>query len=186
MVNGTGIRPWVALPAAAPRTGGLNAQRSAVFSMVARAVAAPAAPLKRASSNVEPAAVAPTRQSQANAATVDVRQIPAGVGAVSGPAAATTSPFVPVFRTATISDGIQVWGLNSTYFATQQTAQWIANRYGTGQLVEVPFGGSGGPFAASANEYHIKLADGREVNAGIWRGTTSGIRRFYFRAWLIS
>ena len=71
---------------------------------------------------------------------------------------------------AAITDGVQVWGLNHTYFATLETAQWIANRYGTGQTIEVPFGGNGGPFSASATEYHIRLADGRVVNAGILAG----------------
>jgi hypothetical protein len=79
-------------------------------------------------------------------------------------------PFVPSFRTATITDGVNVWGLNSNYFATKDTAQWIANKYGTGQVIETPFGGSGGPYAASANEYQIKMADGRTVNAGILAG----------------
>jgi hypothetical protein len=69
------------------------------------------------------------------------------------------------------NDGNPVsWNLNSTYFATKDTAQWIANKYGTGKVIEVPFGGSGGPFSASANEYAIQLADGRQVNAGILAG----------------
>jgi hypothetical protein len=37
-------------------------------------------------------------------------------------------------------------------------------------VIETPFGGSGGPYAASANEYQIKMADGRTVNAGILAG----------------
>src|SRR5258708_39325 len=80
------------------------------------------------------------------------------------------APFVPAFRQATVTDGSSVWALNHDYFATKDTAQWIANKYGTGQVIETPFEGSGGPFAASANEYHIKLADGRTVNAGILAG----------------
>ena len=60
--------------------------------------------------------------------------------------------------------------MNSAYFATTETAQWIATKYGTGEIVEVPFGGNGGVFSASANEYHIKLRDGRLVNAGILAG----------------
>jgi len=54
--------------------------------------------------------------------------------------------------------------------ATSETAQWIANKYGDGSVVEVPFGGVGGMFTASAQEYHIKLADGSLVNAGILAG----------------
>ena len=60
-----------------------------------------------------------------------------------------------------------MWNANSNYFASQQTAQWIANKYGTGQLVTTPFEGSGGPFSASAQEYQIVLANGSMVNAGI-------------------
>src|SRR2546421_728953 len=78
--------------------------------------------------------------------------------------------FVPTFRSATVTDGVNVWPLNSNYFASKETAQWIANKYGIGQVIETPFGGSGGPFAASANEYQIKLRDGRAVNAGILAG----------------
>ena len=77
------------------------------------------------------------------------------------------APFVPAFRTATVTDGSAVWALNKDYFATRDTAQWIANKYGTGEVVETQFEGSGGPFAASAQEFQVKLADGRMVNAGI-------------------
>jgi len=88
----------------------------------------------------------------------------------SSAAVTTEPPFVPAFRSATGTDGQITWNLNSGYFATKETAQWIANKYGTGEVVEKPFGGSGGLFAASATEYHIKLRDGREVNAGILAG----------------
>jgi hypothetical protein len=80
------------------------------------------------------------------------------------------APFIPAFRPATVTDGSAVWALNHDYFATKDTAQWIANKYGTGQVIETPFEGSGGPFAASATEFQIKLADGRTVNAGILAG----------------
>ena len=80
------------------------------------------------------------------------------------------APFVPAFRPATVTDGSSVWALNHDYFATKDTAQWIANKYGTGEVVETQFEGSGGPFAASAQEFQIKLADGRMVNAGILAG----------------
>lgn len=77
------------------------------------------------------------------------------------------APFVPAFRTATVTDGVSIWALNKDYFATRDTAQWIADKYGTGEVVETQFEGSGGPFAASAQEFQVKLADGRMVNAGI-------------------
>src|SRR5579872_2661528 len=80
------------------------------------------------------------------------------------------APFVPAFRQATVTDGSSLWALNHDYFATRDTAQWIANKYGTGEVVETQFEGSGGPFAASAQEFQVKLADGRMVNAGILAG----------------
>lgn len=162
MVNGTGIRRLSALPLAGARLSPARVRKSPPFSMDTRASAAPARAPRSALASVADPAVATAAQSQANAGTSNFRQLFSGSPAIP--------PFVPMFRTATGTDGAQVWGLNHTYFATQETAQWIANRYGTGQVVEVPFGGSGGPFSASANEYHIKLADGRLVNAGILAG----------------
>ena len=108
------------------------------------------------------AAGSPAR-SQINSASTDFRQL---LGA---------APFAPAFRAATGSavgnnGNVVTWNLNPTYFATKETAQWIANKYGTGQVIETPFAGSGGPFSASENEYQIKLADGRLVNAGILAG----------------
>lgn len=80
----------------------------------------------------------------------------------------TAPSFVPAFRQATGSDGLSTpWALNSDYFPTRETAQFIADKYGDGGVTEVPFGGSGGLFTADQNEYHITLKDGRKVNAGI-------------------
>ena len=76
-------------------------------------------------------------------------------------------PFVPEFRKATGTDGVISWSLNSTYFATKETAQWIADKFGAGEVVEVPFSGNGGIFASDAKELHVKLRDGRLVNAGL-------------------
>ncbi len=78
-----------------------------------------------------------------------------------------TPSFHPTFREAFVTDGIQVWGLNRDYFADFGTAQWIANKYGTGQVFEAPYEGQGGPFNATANVYLFKLASGQKVNAGI-------------------
>jgi hypothetical protein len=84
------------------------------------------------------------------------------------PADATAeATFSPTFQNATVTDGTTVWPTNPDYFASQQTAQWIANKYGTGQLVTTPFEGSGGPYSASASEFQIVLANGSTVNAGI-------------------
>jgi hypothetical protein len=90
-----------------------------------------------------------------------------GSAAVAPATAFTDDSFVPGFQGATVTDGTNVWPTNHDYFATQATAQWIANKYGTGQLVTTPFEGSGGPFSASASEYQIVLANGSMVNAGI-------------------
>jgi hypothetical protein len=151
---------------------------------------------KRSPAEVPAPSAALPSQSQVISSTADLRQIFNGVPASTAPAINTTppaatipqavitpkaaitpqaAPFVPTFRTATGSgignDGNPVsWSLNRTYFASKESAQWIANKYGAGQVIEVPFGGAGGPFSASANEYHIKLADGRTVNAGILAG----------------
>jgi len=141
-----------------------------VFSIDSGGSAAAGVAPKRASASAVTSASSPPAASHVNAGAENFRQLFNGLPARPAAASIEVSPFVPVFRTATGTDGIQVWSLNRTYFATRETAQWIANRYGTGQTVEVPFGGSGGPFSASANEYHIKLADGRLVNAGILAG----------------
>lgn len=85
-------------------------------------------------------------------------------------AASAQTFFTPAFvsPTPTIKSALGgEWKLNEQYFATRETAEWIAKRYGTGEVVEVPFGGDGGPFQASHKELHIKLASGRTVNAGI-------------------
>ncbi len=83
-------------------------------------------------------------------------------------AASPEAPFVPTFRenAQVVSAYGGSWGLNSTYFPTRETAKWIAQKYGTGEVVEVPYEGSGGPFYANASEFQIRLKDGRMVNAG--------------------
>jgi hypothetical protein len=170
MVNGTSIRGVSGLPLSTTRVTPSRTQQKPAFSIDTSALAAAAAVPKRTSPDVSAAASAPAPQSQTSVAAADFRQLFSGLPAPPAQVVFTPPPFVPTFRTAAVTDGLQSWGLNHTYFATQQTAQWIANRYGTGQVVEVPFGGSGGPFSATANEYHIRLADGRLVNAGILAG----------------
>ncbi len=75
--------------------------------------------------------------------------------------------FIPTFRRAYGTDGQISWPLNSDYFATSETAQEMGRRYGdSDEVEEMPFGGSGGLFAASANEYHIRVR-GALFNAGL-------------------
>ena len=87
--------------------------------------------------------------------------------APAGPAA---PPFVPQFLTnvrVLDSDHGTSEPLNPAYFATRDTAQYIADKFGTGQLIEQPYAGPAGPFAATASEYYIQLPNGRTVNAGL-------------------
>lgn len=57
--------------------------------------------------------------------------------------------------------------LNRNYFATRETAQWIADKYGDGSVYETPYQGQGGPFWSNQRELHVRLGDGRMVNAGV-------------------
>ena len=93
----------------------------------------------------------------------------ASLGGIASPADATVAspPFVPVFQTASVTDGTTVWPLNSQYFADQPTAQRLADEYGTGQVVQTPFFSGGGPYSASSDQNEIVLANGRTVNAGV-------------------
>lgn len=80
--------------------------------------------------------------------------------------------FQTVFETFTYPDGSSVkYPLNSAYFATITTAQWIANKFGDGHVYSVPFEGSGGPTSTSIMVYVTKLVKGLLVglfvNCGI-------------------
>lgn len=82
----------------------------------------------------------------------------------------SSAPFVPQFMTNVVESsamGGGPWPLNPAYFATQETAQYIADKFGTGKIVQVPFGGTGGPYTSSAEEFHIVLQNGATVNAGL-------------------
>jgi len=57
--------------------------------------------------------------------------------------------------------------LNPIYFATPETAQWIANKYGTGEVVARPYNATSGPYTANGTEYYIRLQNGSLVNAGL-------------------
>jgi hypothetical protein len=173
MVQSISSRQAAVMTGAAERLGRDVISKTSVFSVNSAASGSAAA---AASSPAESAPAGRTTaiQSQSNSAAVSFRQLFGGsagpiVAAASSPAVAD-APFSPAFRKATGSDGTLTWNLNPTYFATKDTAQWIATKYGTGEVIEAPFGGVGGIFSASALEYHIRLPDGREVNAGILAG----------------
>ena|SRR6266571_6876219 len=78
--------------------------------------------------------------------------------------------FVPHFRLGQRifdTNTQKSYPLNDDYFATLETAQWIAKKYGDSNVYEVPFEGAGGPMVATANIYVTKLPNGRGVNCGI-------------------
>src|SRR5262249_1469217 len=108
MVNGTSLRYLAAAPVTAAR-GNPRTRKDPVFSVNSGFSAASAAAAKRAS-------ITTHAESQADAGTSDFRQLFGGYPANPALSLITTPPFVPVFRTATITDGVQVWGLNHTYF----------------------------------------------------------------------
>ena len=172
MVQRTSIHRPTALPASTSRINTLRTRTTPVFSVIYRPNPSTIASVKKAAASAAPATLVSTPESQIPSAAPDIRQLFNGLPASAPIAAAIMADpaFVPTFRSATVTDGVNVWPLNSNYFASKETAQWIANKYGIGQVIETPFGGSGGPFAASANEYQIKLRDGRAVNAGILAG----------------
>lgn len=115
--------------------------------------------LRQQGVEVRSAAAPPAeRQNQASDEIAPRTPGSAGPGQTSGTTfqeASVTGPGGPLVK------------LNSAYFAAAQTAGWLAERYGTGEVVEVPYAGEGGPFRASAKERHIRLTDGRLVNAGL-------------------
>lgn len=179
MVNSLSSRRVAAMPVAASRVSPIRTRTTPLFSVSRTLPSTVAAGARQALASVTPPGVTSGSQSQVNSGAADFRQLfsssPIAATLVAADPAPPAPAFVPAFRTA-IGSGVDnegnpvSWNLNSTYFATKDTAQWIANKYGTGKVIEVPFGGSGGPFSASANEYAIQLADGRQVNAGILAG----------------
>jgi hypothetical protein len=98
----------------------------------------------------------------------------AGV-AIAPPAAqpeppSTDTPFVPQFLTdVKVINAYtgESQALNPAYFATRDTAQYIADKFGTGKVIEQPYAGPAGPYGATATEYYIQVPNGRTVNAGL-------------------
>jgi hypothetical protein len=83
---------------------------------------------------------------------------------------ATQAPFVPTFQTdvqVINSFTGQSTELNPMYFATSETAQYLADKFGTGQVrEEVPYG-SGNPYYSTSNQYYIQTPNGQWLNAGL-------------------
>ena len=94
----------------------------------------------------------------------------ATASAAAPAAAAETSQaiFSPKFKSAKGFDSISgmTWKLNDTYFADQDTANWVAAKYGTGEIRESDVLGPG-PFGVDTKMFEVKLGDGRWVNAGM-------------------
>lgn len=86
---------------------------------------------------------------------------------------ATNPGFIPHFREGQrifdLNSG-KAYPLNDDYFATMETALFIAGKFGDGHVYEVPFEGEGGPMIATAKIYVTKLPNGRGVNTGILAG----------------
>jgi hypothetical protein len=83
---------------------------------------------------------------------------------------ATQNPFVPTFQTdAQVINSFngQVTDLNPMYFATSQTAQYLADKFGNGQVREEAPYGSGNPYYSSASQYYIQTPNGQWLNAGL-------------------
>lgn len=81
--------------------------------------------------------------------------------------------FIPHFREGQrIIDTLsgKSWGLNDDYFATLETAQFIATKFADGHVFEGPFEGEGGNFVCTAKCYYTRLPNGRGVNTGILAG----------------
>ena len=90
---------------------------------------------------------------------------PAAVSRDTAPA-----PFVPKFiQNVTVTSIFGgTWPLNPDYFATPETAQWMANKYGTGEVVEQTIYGFGNPYQpTTTSQANIKLENGKLVNAGL-------------------
>jgi hypothetical protein len=91
-------------------------------------------------------------------------------GTQPSPSASTANPpFVPKFQQNL--EVVSAYGgssaLNPIYFATPETAQWIANKYGTGEVVARPYDATSGPYSANGTEYYIRVQNGSLVNAGL-------------------
>ncbi len=97
---------------------------------------------------------------------------PAAVEQSSTAASTDTSaaPFVPTFQSnveVTNSYNGRSTELNSLYFATSETAQYLADKFGTGQVKEEAAYGPGNAYYSSASLYYIQTPNGQWLNAGL-------------------
>jgi hypothetical protein len=128
----------------------------------------PAQPNAVTGSNPQPAA-GPMPAAPQRLTPFDPQPVPAVSSAPAPDAAAVAeAEFVPQFRqdARVFSSYGTSSGLSPAYFATRETAEWMAKKYGTGEVVETPYEGNGGPYLANANEFQIRLTNGKLTNAG--------------------
>jgi hypothetical protein len=82
--------------------------------------------------------------------------------------AATEAPFAPEFQqdqTVTSFYGPPI-PLNPTFLPTRATAEWLAQKYGTGEVVASSYMPPGEPYNSTATQYSIRLKDGSLFPAG--------------------
>jgi hypothetical protein len=165
------LAPAAKLASAAPASAGTPASPASAsqvsdgendFRQLFGGVVAPAIPFttKAAADALNFGNPAPATPASSPAASSGATASPASAGAAD-------PTLIPVFQGATVTDGTNVWNLNSGYFADQPTAQWLADKYGTGVVVQTPFFNGGGPYSASASQNEIVLSNGATVNAGV-------------------
>jgi hypothetical protein len=119
--------------------------------------------------NPQPTATGPVPAAPQRLTPFDPQPAPAVSSAPAPDAAAVAeAEFVPQFRqdARVFSSYGTSSGLNPAYFATRETAEWMAKKYGTGEVVETPYEGNGGPYLANANEFQMRLSNGKLTNAG--------------------
>lgn len=84
--------------------------------------------------------------------------------------ATTQTPYVPMFQTGvTVVNSLngQSTDLNSMYYATSETAQYIADKFGTGQVKAEASYSEGNPYQSSGTLYYIQTPNGQWLNAGL-------------------
>lgn len=76
-------------------------------------------------------------------------------------------PFIPTFRLVFRSFlGSAQVPMDHSYFASAETAQWLSNKYGTGEVIRKDSAAVSWACSVTDQEYHIRLKNGELVNAG--------------------